>query len=116
MARTTHEILQHHGEALAGGDLEGILADYTEDAVLITPQGSFTGTAGAREAWTGLLGDLPDPKVDVSSVAVEGDAVLMTWTASTARGQVEDGVDTLVMGDDGIRLQTIHYTLHQAQP
>jgi ketosteroid isomerase-like protein len=116
MARTTHEILQHHGEALAGGDLEGILADYTEDAVLITPQGSFTGTAGAREGWMRLLGDLPDPKVDVSSVAVEGAAALMTWTASTGRGQVEDGVDTFVMGDDGIRVQTMHYTLRQAQP
>jgi hypothetical protein len=29
---------------------------------------------------------------------------------------VEDGVDTFVMGDDGIRVQTIHYTLRQAQP
>jgi ketosteroid isomerase-like protein len=116
MARTPQEILQHHLEAIAGGDLDGILADYGDDAVLITPQGSFTGTAGAREAWLQLLGDLPSPKVDVTSVVAEGDAALMKWAASTDRGQVEDGVDTYVMGGDGIRVQTVHYTLRQAQP
>src|SRR5690242_4979266 len=111
MARTTQEILQHHGETLAAGDPEGILADYPEDAVLITPQGTFTGTAGAREAWLTLLGDVPNPKVDVTSVVLEGDLVLMEWTASTDRGRIEDGVDTMVLGPDGIRRQTIHYTL-----
>jgi len=47
MARTPQEILQHHGASIGAGDLEGILADYPEDAVLITPHGTFRGTAGA---------------------------------------------------------------------
>jgi ketosteroid isomerase-like protein len=111
MTRTPDEILQHHADALAAGDLEGVLADYTADAVLITPQGTFTGTAGAREAWLQLLGALPNAKVDVSSVVVEGDVVLMDWTASTDNGRVEDGVDTLVLNGDGFRVQTVHYTL-----
>jgi ketosteroid isomerase-like protein len=111
MARTPQEILQHHGETLAAGDLAGILADYPEDAVLITPQGTFTGTAGAREAWLQLLGDLPNPKVELTSLVVEGDLALMKWTASTDKGRVEDGIDTMVLSPDGIRLQTVHYTV-----
>jgi len=111
MARTTQEILQHHGEAIAAGDLAGILADYTDDAVLITPQGTFTGAAGARDAWLQLLGALPNPQVDLSSVVVEGDVVLMTWSAVTDDGRVDDGVDTLIVSGDGIRVQTVHYTL-----
>ena len=111
MARTTQEVLQHHGEALGARDLEGVLADYTADAVLITPQGSFTGTAGARDAWSRLLGDLPNAELSLSSVVVEGDVALMRWTATTDRGSVEDGVDTLVISGDGIRVQTVHYTL-----
>jgi len=111
MARTPQEILQHHGASIGAGDLEGILADYPEDAVLITPHGTFRGTAGAREAWLKLLGDLPNPKVDLSSLVVEGELVLMKWTASSDDGRVEDGIDTMVLSPDGIRLQAVHYTL-----
>jgi ketosteroid isomerase-like protein len=111
MARTAQEILQHHGASIGAGDLEGILADYPDDAVLITPQGTFTGTAGARDAWLLLLGDLPNPRIQVTSLVTEGDLVLMKWTADTDNGRVEDGIDTMVLSPDGIRLQTVHYTL-----
>ena len=110
MARTVQEILRHHGEALAAGDLEDLVSDYTDDAVLITPQGTFGGKAGARDAWLGLFGDLPNAKVDVASVIIENDVVLMEWSASSDKGRVDDGVDTLVVGGDGIRVQTVHYT------
>jgi ketosteroid isomerase-like protein len=112
MGRTTQEVLQHHAEAVAAGDLDGVLADYTDDAVLITPQGTFTGAAGAREAWSRLLGDLPNAQLALTAVVVEGDVVLMRWTATSDNGRVDDGVDTLVLGGDGIRVQTVHYTLH----
>jgi hypothetical protein len=39
MARTPKEIFQHHGEALVAGDLDGIMADYADDSVYITPRG-----------------------------------------------------------------------------
>ena len=114
MARTPQEVLQHHGDALGAGDLDEILADYTDDAVLITPQGTFTGTAGARDAWLQLLGDMPNPKVEVTSVVIEGlvdgAVVHMRWTADTDQGRVDDGVDTLVLDPSGIRVQTVHYT------
>ena len=34
MTRTPQEIFQHHGGALVARDLDGILADYTDDSVL----------------------------------------------------------------------------------
>jgi len=42
---------------------------------------------------------------------VEGELVLMKWTASSDDGRVEDGIDTMVLSPDGIRLQAVHYTL-----
>src|SRR3954454_11810606 len=110
MARTAQEILGHHAEVLAAGDLEGIVEDYTDDAVMITPRGTFTGKAGARAAWLGLLDDLPNATVAVNSVVIEGDVVLMAWAASSDKGRVDDGIDTLILGSDGIRVQTIHHT------
>ena len=35
--RTPQEVFGHHAEVLIAGDLEGIVADYSDDAVFITP-------------------------------------------------------------------------------
>ena len=32
MTRTPEEVFQHHAEALVAGDLDGIVADYADDA------------------------------------------------------------------------------------
>ena len=39
MARTPEEVFQHHAEVLVAGDLEGIVSDYADDAIFITPDG-----------------------------------------------------------------------------
>ena len=36
MTRSPQEIFQHHAQALGAGDLDDIVADYTDDAVFIT--------------------------------------------------------------------------------
>ena len=60
MARTPQEIFQHHATALIAGDIDGIVDDYADDAVFITPQGVQRGKDGVREAFTALLTDLPN--------------------------------------------------------
>jgi ketosteroid isomerase-like protein len=42
-ARTPQEIFQHHAEVLMAGDIEGIVSDYADDAVFITPAGLRSG-------------------------------------------------------------------------
>ena len=48
MARTPQEIFAHHGQVLGAGDLEGIVTDYTTDAVFISPDGILKGHDGIR--------------------------------------------------------------------
>jgi len=36
--RTPRQIFQHHGQVLGAGDLDGIVSDYSEDAIFITPK------------------------------------------------------------------------------
>ena len=43
MTRTPQEVFQHHAQALGAGDLDEIVADYTDDAVFITPAGVQRG-------------------------------------------------------------------------
>ena len=116
MARTPQEIFEHHATALMEGDVDGIVEDYADDALFITSGGVLRGKDGVREAFTTLLGELPDAAWDVPTQIFEDDILYIEWSAAAEKSRVRDGVDTFVMGDDGIRVQTIHYTLRQAQP
>jgi hypothetical protein len=57
--RTPQEVFQHHAEALGAEDLEGIVSDYVDDAVFITPEGMLRGKEGVRKGFVKLLGDVP---------------------------------------------------------
>ena len=113
MARSPQEIFQHHATALMAGDIDEIVADYTEDAVFITPTGVRRGQAGVREGFAALLTDLPEATWDVPTQIFEGDVLFIEWTAISKQTRAMDGIDTFVFTDDGIRVQTVRYTLDQ---
>ena len=111
MTRTPQEVFQHHAEALGAGDLDGIVEDYSDDAVFITPDGIKRGKAGVREGFTLLLADVPNADWTVPTQVYDGDVLFIEWTAKSAATKVEDGVDTFIFRDGMIRLQTVRYTL-----
>jgi ketosteroid isomerase-like protein len=109
--RTPQEVFGHHAEALIAGDLEGIVADYSDDAVFITPDGVLHGKDGIRQAFTKLLSDLPSAEWDVPTTIFEGDVLFIEWKAVSESTMAEDGIDTFVFRDGMIRVQTVRYTL-----
>ena len=113
MARTPQEVFAHHAEVLIAGDLEGIVSDYADDAVFITPAGVLRGKDGVREGFTKLLSDVPNAEWDVPTQIFEGDVLFIEWSATAASAKVEDGIDTFVFEDGLIRVQTVRYTLQQ---
>ena len=112
MARTPQEIFAHHGSVLGAGDLEGIVTDYTTDAVFISPDGILKGHDGIRKAFTKLLADVPNAQWKLNTV-LDGDTLFLEWEAESAKTRVRDGIDTFVFRDGLIRLQTVRYTLEK---
>ncbi|MFE2935578.1 nuclear transport factor 2 family protein [Streptomyces sp. NPDC059221] len=110
MARAPQEVFADHGKQLGTGDLGLITANYTEDAVLVTPEGTLTGHQGVREGIGRLLADLPDADWQLTP-QFAGDVLFLQWTAATTTHEVTDGVDTFVFRDGLISAQTVRYTL-----
>ena len=111
MTRTPQEVFQHHAQALGAGDLDEIVADYTDDAVFITPAGVRRGKDGVRAAFTQLLADVPNAAWNLKTETYEGDVLFLEWAADAAQTRVEDGIDTFVFSDGLIRVQTVRYTV-----
>jgi ketosteroid isomerase-like protein len=111
--RTPQQIFLHHGEALAAEDLDGILADYSDDAFFMTPAGVLRGKAGIRQAFTKLLSDVPKAKWNLKTQLYENDVLLLEWTADSPNTKIDDGIDTFVFKDGYIRVQTVRYTLQK---
>ena len=108
--RTPQEVFQHHAEVLGAEDLEGIVSDYAEDAIFITPDGVLHGKDGIREAFTKLLGDVPGATWELPTQIYEEDILVLEWKADSERASIEDGIDTFVFRDGLIRVQTVRYT------
>jgi len=113
MARTPQEVFAHHVEALGAGELDDIVADYTDDAVYISPTGVLRGPDGIRRAFTQLLADVPDANWDLRTQIYEGDVLFLEWAADAGATRVDDGIDTFVFRDGLIWVETVRYTLQR---
>jgi ketosteroid isomerase-like protein len=111
MARTPQQVFAHHAQALGAGDLDEIVADYTQDAVFISPTGVLRGPDGIRAAFTQLLADVPNANWDLKTQIYDGDVLFLEWAADAGATRVDDGIDTFVFRDGLIRVQTVRYTL-----
>src|SRR6476646_7244750 len=97
--RTPKEIFAHHADVLINGDIDGIVSDYAEDAVFITPSGVRHGKAGVREGFEQLLADVPNAEWAVPTQHFVDDVLFIEWSAKAAETSVSDGVDTFVFRD-----------------
>ncbi len=114
MARTMMEILEHHNTAVLGNDYKGMIADYRDDAVLITVSGTYVGKEAIGSALQQLMRDMPNMQPEESSTSllkIEGDTLLLRWSAQSDKGTITDAVDTIVLKGDKIWRQTTSFEI-----
>ena len=112
--RSPQEVFSHHAQALGAEDLDEIVADYSDDAVFISPAGMQRGKDGIRQAFTQLLGEIPQAAWDIKTTIYEDDILFLEWGAEGGGNRIQDGIDTFVFRDGLIRVQTVRYTLQPA--
>ncbi|MDR8390950.1 nuclear transport factor 2 family protein [Aliifodinibius sp. S!AR15-10] len=104
----TKEVLEHHWETFKANDLEGVMADYTEESVLITPDATYRGLDEIRQNFINAFEAFPadqDPLTLNKSVVVK-DIGYILWEASTDQFELRFATDTFVIRDGKIIRQT----------
>jgi uncharacterized protein (TIGR02246 family) len=82
--RSPQEVFDHHAQALGAEDLEEIVADYSDDAIFITPAGVQRGKDGIRQAFTKLLSEVPQATWDLKTTIYEDDILFLEWAPRVA--------------------------------
>jgi ketosteroid isomerase-like protein len=111
MARSTEQVFEDHHKALSTGDLAALLADYADDAVLLSTDGVSVGKAAIQAFFVNAFSALPNAQLSIKRRVVHGDYLLVTWTGVSDAGAIPYGVDSFVIHDDKIRLQTVWFTM-----
>src|SRR5215831_16778923 len=89
--RTTSDVINQHLKAFGGNDLDGILADYSPEAVLFTPGGPLKGPAEIKPFFQAFLTEFAKPGASFSlqQQYAEGEYAYILWTAETADNSFE---------------------------
>ena len=82
---STSDVLDRHLKCFAEYDLEGVLADYSSDAVLFVPTGPLKGPDAIRPLFEGLISEFAKPgsSFTMQQRCVDGDHAYILWTAET---------------------------------
>ncbi|MGA2345349.1 MAG: nuclear transport factor 2 family protein [Candidatus Sulfotelmatobacter sp.] len=96
---STKDVLDHRLKCFGEGDLEGILADYSRDALLFMPTGLIKGVDAITPVFQHIVSEFTQPGTQFAlhQRCVEGDYAYIRWTAETLDNVYDAGTDTFVM-------------------
>jgi ketosteroid isomerase-like protein len=101
-------------DAFNSHDIEKIMSYYTLPAVHINAIRTTQGLDSLRSWYTQLFNEiLPKSRFKLGSYSGKGDARHFTWTATSAKGNVHDGNDTLGISHGKINY---HYSFFTVTP
>jgi hypothetical protein len=104
----TKKVLDHHIKTFQQNDLDGVMADYTEESILITPDRTYKGLAEIRENFVQAYQALPanGTTMTVTKSVVVRDVAYIVWKAVTPTLDFKYATDTFIIVDGKIISQT----------
>lgn len=103
---TTESVLGQHIQALVSRNLDAIVSDFTDDAVVFTPNGAFKGSENIRAFFTAALNMLTPEAMNNLTVIkqdIDGEFAYVLWSAAPA---VSFAGDTFCVRNGKIILQS----------
>ena len=107
--RSTEQVVTDHLVALGGRNLDAVMEDYHDDAILITPTDVFKGKEALRAFFGWALENLltADVQLTVNKQVAEADLGYILWEAHSAQLNIPTATDTFLIQDGKISRQTV---------
>jgi hypothetical protein len=107
-SETTKQVLEHHWNTFKANDLEGTMADYTEESILITPDKTYKGLAEIRENFVSAFAAFPKDSatMQLQKSIVQQDVGYIIWSAVTPKFKLSYATDTFIIHNGKIVRQT----------
>jgi SnoaL-like domain len=112
MNRSTIEVIDDHLKRRDGRDLDGDLKhNYAPDVLLLCEHGPMHGRDAVRKSAEQLAKQIPGASFEYLKTVVEKEYALIFWRAESRSARAEHGVDSFVVRDGLIVMQSIAYVL-----
>jgi ketosteroid isomerase-like protein len=99
-------MLNNHLQSFARKDVAGIMQDYGEESVFVTPSGTLHGLAAIRQFFEAFIQALPANFFDsfkLNRQEVCAEVAYITWEAAP---WIQLGTDSFLVRDEKILVQT----------
>jgi ketosteroid isomerase-like protein len=105
-------IVAHHLASAERGDVDSLMADYADKAVLITPDAAVTGKSAIRAVFQRLVGGNSAPGASQGALQVQkqvfkGNVGYLLWVQHAGTPEEVRGSDTFFIHDGKIVAQTV---------
>lgn len=104
----TQAVLDHHWETFVANDLEGVMEDYTEESVLITPDVTYIGIEEIRQNFINAFKAFPaqSSELTLNQNKVVKDVGYILWEADTPDMNLTYATDSFIIRNGKIIRQT----------
>ena len=108
-AMTAQQFADARLAAFGKGDVNALMAQYSDDATVFSPMGVMHGKDQIRPMIEAVVGEFSQPGTTfkLNSQAAEGANVAFVWQAETSKNVYDLGVETYVISDGKAVYQTL---------
>jgi ketosteroid isomerase-like protein len=105
---TTTDALNRHLQSFHEKDLDGVVADYSSEAVLFIPGQLLKGSAAIKPFFQAFFAEFAKPGASFSmrQQTVHGNFAYILWSAETVDNTYEGATDTFVVRNGKIIAQS----------
>lgn len=107
-AEESDAVLKRHLSAFQENNLADLMADYSNESVLITPDKTYEGIEEIRGYLADLMVHFPKQasSIEVTRIFIRDNLIYITWRGKSQTVEVSFATDTFVVKDEKIMVQT----------
>jgi ketosteroid isomerase-like protein len=101
-------VLMHHLTAFGNNDLDEVVKDYTEESVIMKPDGRIEGLTAIRKFFEDFFAVIPTGSAfGMKQKIIAGNVAYIAWDSESTSTKIPMGTDTFVFDGDKIRYHTV---------